>query len=134
MKKFDPSQRKFTPADYKRILTEVTEYAYNYMVHIHKEIQEVRKIEDKDDQVLRNLDALVHTFDLVNDLIHPAHDVSRKLLEVHPSFIDYVKKMHVEQVRKHNPEPCWCSSCREEAQAELNKKNIGSIDDTDNNA
>lgn len=105
--------KRISTKDYKRILSEVTEYAYNYLVHIHKDIAAAKKAENKTEQDLRNLDALVHTFDLVNDLIHPAHDISRDLIKIHPSFVDYIQEMHEKQVKAHNPEPCWCSSCKE---------------------
>lgn len=105
--------KKLSSRDYKRVLTEITEYAYNYLIHIHKDIQNAKKIENKSEQDLGNLDALVHTFDLVNDIIHPAHNISRSILKIHPTFIDYIQEMHIKQVKEHNPEPCWCSSCKE---------------------
>lgn len=107
--------KRLSAKDYKRILSEVTEYAYNYLIHIHKEIESAKKTTDKTSQDLANLDALVHTFDLVNDIIHPAHTASKEFVKIHPSFIDYIHKMHEAQVKKHNPEPCWCSSCKESA-------------------
>lgn len=100
--------------DYKKVLSEVIEYAYLYLVHIHKDIQDAKKIEKMTDQDLRNLDALVHTFDLVNDLIHPAHNISKHLVKMPESFIDYIKEMHTKQVKEKNPKQCWCSSCKEE--------------------
>ena len=122
--------KKLRSQDYKAVLSEVTEYAYNYLVHIHKEIQEAKKNENKTEQDLRNLDALVHTFDLVNDIIHPAHTISRSILKIHPSFIDYVQQMHTGQVKKHNPEPCWCSSCRE-LEEKLSEKTKESLSGTE---
>ena len=105
--------KRLSSRDYKRVLSEVTEYAYNYLVHIHKDIQEAKKVESKTEQDLRNIDALVHTFDLINDIIHPAHDISRSIIKIHPSFICYIQEMHKAQVKEKNPEPCWCSSCKE---------------------
>ena len=126
--------KRLSTKDYKRVLSEVTEYAYNYLVHIHKDIQEAKKVENKSEQDLRNLDALVHTFDLVNDLIHPAHNISRSLLKIHPSFIDYIQDMHEKQVKAHNPEPCWCSSCKNlEENLSVKTKEISSATE-DNNA
>lgn len=107
---------RLTSRDYKRVLCEITEYAYNYLVHIHKDIEKLKKIENKSEQDLADLDALVHTFDLINDVIHPAHDISRSILKIHPSFVSYIQEMHIAQVKKHNPEPCWCSSCKKVAQ------------------
>lgn len=104
---------RLTAKDYKRVLSEVIEYSYNYLVHIHKDIEKLKKIEKKSESDLRDLDALVHTFDLVNDIIHPAHDISRTLIKIHPSFISYIQDMHKAQVKDKNPEPCWCSSCKE---------------------
>ncbi len=104
---------RLSSRDYKRVLSEVTEYSYNYLIHIHKDIDKIKKKEDKSEADLRELDALAHTFDLINDIVHPAHDISRSLIKIHPSFVDYIQDMHKSQVKDKNPEPCWCSSCKD---------------------
>lgn len=106
-----------TSRDYKRVLSEVTEYAYMYLVHINNDMVIAKKDgKDKTPDEQAHLDALVQTFNLINDIIHPAHLISYNLLKIKPSFIEFCQKMHALETKDKNPESCFCGSCQDFAQ------------------
>ena len=109
---------------YKAILTEIMSNGYYHIKAINNEIQALNEIMKKEgitdpqkaSQAQQDqLRALTLTLTLVNDLMHPAHKVSKKLLKKSEGeFINFCINMQKIALTSKLVGECFCSSCKED--------------------
>jgi len=99
--------------NYKQVLTDVVEYGYVYLISIKQEMERKEKEPQSDGRDFE-LIALAETFKLVNDIIHPAHDISKSILKrIRPEVISYCIDAYAQDVKsKPATSSCWCSQCK----------------------
>jgi hypothetical protein len=106
---------RLTAKDYKRVLIDVVSNGYHHIQAINNEIQSM-KIEDPKNATQEQQDklrALTLTMTLVNDLIHPAHILSKSVLKGKDELIDYCVRMQKIAFENKLVDECFCSSCKE---------------------
>lgn len=105
---------KLTAKDYKKVLIDVVSNGYHHIQAINNEIQSM-KIEDPKKALPGEQDklrALTLTMTLVNDLIHPAHDISRTFMKDKIPLIDYCSNMQKIAFDNKLVDECFCGSCK----------------------
>jgi len=106
---------KLTARDYKRVLLDVVSNGYHHIQAINNEIQSM-KIQDPKSATQEEQDklrALTLTMTLVNDLIHPAHKISKSILKGKDELVDYCIRMQKIAFENKLIDECFCSSCKE---------------------
>lgn len=106
---------KLSARDYKRVLLDVVSNGYHHIQAINNEIQ-LMKIDDPKNATQAEQDklrALTLTMTLVNDLIHPAHQISKSILRGKDELIDYCIRMQKIAFQNKLIDECYCSSCKE---------------------
>ena len=106
---------KLTARDYKRVLLDVVSNGYHHVQAINNELQSM-KIKDPEKATQEQQDklrALTLTMTLVNDLIHPAHNISKSILKGKDELIDYCVRMQSIAFKNKLVDECFCSSCKE---------------------
>lgn len=110
---------KTTAAEVKQVLTELLLNAYSHIKAVNNEIHALG-IKDPqeasaDDQ--NKLRAMTLTLTLINDIIHPAHEISKKILNKseHP-IIDYCIKAQKVAFESKLVDECNCTSCKNNKQ------------------
>lgn len=110
--------KKYTARDYRRILTDVVTNGYYHIQAINNEIQAMKIADPKDasqsDQ--DKLRALTLTMTLINDLIHPAHEISRKIVDDKQDLINYCVNLQKIAFTNKLIDPCFCSVCKDEVE------------------
>jgi hypothetical protein len=102
----------------RQLLRELMLNGYSHLKALNNEMQAL-KITDpatapEEDQ--RKLQALMHTFVLINDLIHPAHEAAKRLLhKCDTRFIDYCMNAQRVAFESKMVETCPCSTCKTQA-------------------
>ena len=96
------------------ILKDVIAKAYDHLYFAQqaaKKIQDEAKPEDTNAQI--NLRFLALVLNSVNDIIHPAHEISKELfVDKHiDAFVDDLKKLYDLSVTNKLFPPCICESC-----------------------
>lgn len=107
---------KIKKQNYKRALKEVALSAYSQIKAINNEIAtlNIKDPQDAPVDVQNKLRALTLTLTLVNDIIHPAHRISKHLFdESDHKLIDYCMQAHKVAVESKLVDPCNCSQCNE---------------------
>lgn len=107
---------RLTAKDYKRVLMDVISNGYHHIQAINNEIQQM-KIEDPKSATQSEQDklrALTLTMTLVNDLIHPAHKISKEMLKGKDELIDYCMRMQKIAFQNKLIDECYCSVCKSE--------------------
>lgn len=99
----------------RQYLRELMLNGYSHLRALNNEMQSL-KIKDPatatEDQQ-RQLQAMMHTFVLINDLIHPCHEISKKLLnKCDTRFIDFCMTAQVEAFRAKMVDECPCLACK----------------------
>lgn len=114
-------QNKPTAREIKDLLRELTLNGYHHLQCIDKEIKslDIKDVSSAGEDVKNKLHALTMTFVLINDLLHPIHKISKKLLpkEYLPLIDSYIKRQSISLEQKLI-DPCICSSCKEDHEAE----------------
>lgn len=108
---------KIPSKDIRRVFEEIIGAAYNHITCINNEIQKLNiKDVDKASQDDKNkLSALTHTIILINDLIHPAHKISKIMFnKCESTIVDLCIKLQREALDKKLVDECSCSSCKED--------------------
>ncbi len=99
----------------RHLLRELMLNSYSHLKALNNEMQSL-KIKDPaaaSEEQQRTLQALMHTFVLINDLIHPAHEASKKLLYLcDTKFIDFCINAQKVAFETKMVETCPCSSCK----------------------
>ena len=112
-------------AELKSLFTEMILNGYYHLQCIDKEILalDVKNLSEATEEQKNKLHALTMTFVLINDLMHPAHKVSKKLLkkEYGPLIDSYMRRQET-ALQQKLVEKCVCKSCQENNEAEENKK------------
>lgn len=104
---------KLSARDYKKALLEVVSNGYYHIQAINNEIQSM-KIDDPKKATSEQQDklkALTLTLTLINDLIHPAHAISKSILKGKDQLIDYCINMQKIALENKLIDTCFCSSC-----------------------
>lgn len=119
------ANRKPTAAELKSLFTDMILNGYYHLQCIDKEILalDVKDLSQATEDQKNKLHALTMTFVLINDLLHPAHKVSKKLLkkEYGPLIDSYMRRQET-ALQQKLVEKCVCRSCQENNEAEENKK------------
>lgn len=120
-------KRKYTIKEYKQTLFEVLRNGYSHISELKKELgkfdikskEDIEKLSQEDRDKFQSL-VLVST--VINDLIHPGHNVSYNLFkdkDMH-KFIDFCKEQQAFAFKEKAVEECSCSSCLEKDGTESN--------------
>lgn len=104
-------------AHIKQVLTDVLNLATSYIYSASREINKLNitdsNIGDRKPEELRKLDHLVNIMNIINDVIHPAHELASELLPHTKELIDMCK---VNQIKmrdaKRVDSNCSCYSCK----------------------
>lgn len=119
------AKNKPTAAELKSLFTEMILNGYYHLQCIDKEILalDVKNLSDATEDQKNKLHALTMTFVLINDLLHPAHKVSKKLLKKeYGSLIDSYMRRQETALAQKLVEKCVCKSCQENNEAEENQE------------
>jgi|GEM_PF-4089724 hypothetical protein len=108
---------KPTAREIKDITKELALNGYHILQCIDKEIKslDIKDVSSADEDIKNKLHALTMTFVLVNDILHPMHKLSKKILpkEYLPLIDSYINR-HKISLEQKLIDPCICSSCRED--------------------
>lgn len=119
------AKSKPSAAELKSLFTDMILNGYYHLQCIDKEILalDVKNLADATEDQKNKLHALTMTFVLINDLLHPAHKVSKKLLkkEYGPLIDSYMRRQETALEQKL-VEKCVCRSCQENNEAQEDKK------------
>ena len=103
------------------ILKDVIVKAYDHLYFAQqaaKKIQDEAKPEDTNAQI--NLRFLALVLNSINDIIHPAHDISKELFVKNiDGFVDDLKKLYQQSVDNKLFPPCICESCPKKVNDEI---------------
>jgi hypothetical protein len=117
---------KVTSKELNSTMTELLLNGYHHLQCIDKEIKslDIKDIESATEDQKNKLHAMTMTFVLINDLLHPAHKLSKKLLpkEYLPLIESYMKRQRVSFEQKLIDE-CFCLSCKEDKNEASSNKN-----------
>lgn len=109
--------KKIKSAQVKSSFTELLLNSYHHLQCIDKEIKslDIKDLESATEDQKNKLHALTMTFVLINDLVHPAHKLSKDLLpKEYEKLIDsYMRRQKVSLEQKLVDE-CFCLSCKED--------------------
>lgn len=93
---------------------------YHILQCVDKEIKDldIKEVDNATEDQKNKLHALTMTFVLVNDILHPIHKISKKLLpkEYLPLIESYMKR-HKISLEQKLIDPCICGSCKEDNEA-----------------
>lgn len=119
------ANKKPTATELRNLFTEMILNGYYHLQCIDKEILalNVKKVEDATEDQKNKLHALTMTFVLINDLLHPAHKISKKLLkkEYEPLIDSYIRRQQ-NALEQKLVEPCKCIACGLEDDAQKNQE------------
>ena len=111
------AKNKPTSAELKSLFTEMILNGYYHLQCIDKEILslDVKNLESATEDQKNKLHALTMTFVLINDLLHPAHKISKSLLkkEYEPLIDSYMRRQQTALDQKL-VEKCTCLACGKE--------------------
>lgn len=111
------SSNKVSAKEIRSVMIELLSNGYHHIKAINSEIhtmgiKEPEKASEEDQNKLR---ALTLTLTLINDLIHPAHKMSKKLLnKCELPIIDYCMKAQKVAFESKLVDECFCNSCKED--------------------
>lgn len=115
-------------AELKSLFTDMILNGYYHLQCIDKEILalDVKNLSEATEDQKNKLHALTMTFVLINDLLHPAHNVSKKLLkkEYEPLIDSYIRRQK-NALEQKLVEKCVCKSCQEDNEVKEDKKTEG---------
>jgi hypothetical protein len=110
-------KNKVSAREIKSVFLEVLLNGYHHIAAINKELHEL-KIEDPNNatpEQQQKLRALTLTLTLINDLIHPAHKISKNMLkESQLPLVDYCMNMQKVALETKLVDECFCSSCSQD--------------------
>lgn len=122
------ANKKPTAAELKSLFTEMILNGYYHLQCIDKEILalDVKNLDSATEDQKNKLHALTMTFVLINDLLHPAHKISKKLLkkEYEPLIDSYMRRQETALEQKI-VDKCVCSSCQDKNETQADKKTEG---------
>ena len=101
----------------KLVLIEILSNGYNHIKAINNEIHalNIKEPQDATPEVQDKLKALTLTLTLVNDLIHPAHKMSKSLFnKCDMPIVDYCIKAQKVAFESKLVDDCYCGSCVED--------------------
>lgn len=119
------AKNKPSSAELKSLFTEMILNGYYHLQCIDKEILalDIKKLEDATEDQKNKLHALTMTFVLINDLLHPAHKISKSLLKKdYVPLIDSYMKRHQISIEQNLVEPCKCMACGAGDEVKENKE------------
>ena len=108
--------KKPTATEIKALFTEMILNGYYHLQCIDKEVLalDVKNLESATEDQKNKLHALTMTFVLINDLLHPAHKISRSLLpKEYEKLIDSYMRRQKDALDNKMVEKCVCKSCLE---------------------
>lgn len=114
-----------TAAELKSLFTEMILNGYYHLQCIDKEILaiDVKDLSQATEEQKNKLHALTMTFVLINDLLHPAHKVSKKLLKKdYEPLIDSYMRRQQDALNNKLVEKCVCKSCQENNEAQTSEE------------
>lgn len=110
-------QIKPTAKEIKAVLIEILSNGYHHIKCINNEIHSmnIKEPEKESQEVQDKLRALTLTLTLINDLIHPGHKISKKILnKCEEPIIDYCMNAQKIAFTSKLVEECPCNSCKED--------------------
>lgn len=117
-------KNKPTAKEVKSIFTDLMLNGYYHLQCIDNEIRAigVKDINDATEDQKNKLHALTMTFVLINDLLHPAHKISKKLLkkDYEPLIDSYIKRQKA-SIEQKAVEKCFCLSCKEDNETQASE-------------
>lgn len=111
------SKNKVAPAELRSVLNELLLNGYFHIKAINKEIHEMGITDPKEAtaEQQNKLRAMTMTLTLVNDLLHPAHKISKKILpESEWPIVDYCIRAQKHAFELKLIDSCFCTSCKED--------------------
>lgn len=102
---------------YKQILSDVLSLSF---LHIDSLMQKIKKLditdenfEGKDQQTKDVYQEITRSLTILNDAIHPAHDIACEIFPKAKEFIEFCKKNQLMAIeRKVLPAKCNCYTCK----------------------
>ena len=119
------AKNKPSSAELKSLFTDMMLNGYYHLQCIDKEVLalDVKKLEDATQDQKNKLHALTMTFVLINDLLHPAHEISKHLLpKEYEKLIDSYMRRQKDALSNKLVEKCVCKSCGKDDEAKENQK------------
>ena len=119
------AKNKPSSAELKSLFTEMILNGYYHLQCIDKEILalDVKKIEDATQDQKNKLHALTMTFVLINDLLHPAHKISKSLLKKeYEALIDSYIRRQQTALEQKLVEKCSCIACGKDNEIKENQE------------
>lgn len=113
--------RRYTGREVRQVLFEVLRNAYLHLEEITKEIsklnlkrkEDIEKLSPEDHEKFQSL-TLIYT--IMNDIIHPAHDVSLELFQGEgvKAMLEFCRNAQRAAFKEKIVEVCVCMSCKRE--------------------
>jgi len=110
--------KKYSTTHLKGILGDVLSIAFQHMGAMAKELNHLNitleNVKDKTDAEKSTSATLNHILTIINDVIHPAHDIAAELFDKDISeFVDFCIKNQALAIEKKLISPvCKCHACK----------------------
>ena len=109
--------KKNSMSHLRTVLSDVVSIGYEHMQSLAAELRKLdindSNVKEKSQQDLNRSQLLAHVLTLINDVVHPAHNLSLELFPDAKPFIDVCIKNHALAIEKKLIAPeCNCYECK----------------------